>query len=46
MESVTQKISEYRKAGKPHTWRTVQQFIDEMGFADDEYFHLFPSKQT
>lgn len=45
MDAITEKISEYRKLNKPHTWRTVLQFIDDMGFAGDEYFHLFPSQR-
>ena len=45
MDQVFKKIAEYRQADKPHTWRTVLEFIEEMGFDDDEYFHLFPSRR-
>ena len=43
MDKVTRKIAEYRRNGKTHTWRTVLDFIDEMGFSADEYFHLYPA---
>jgi hypothetical protein len=45
MDSVTKKISDFRSSNKPHTWRTVLDFIQEMGFDNDEYFHLFPDKR-
>ena len=43
MDRITQKIARYRQEGKPHTWRSVLDFIDEMGFSADEYFHLYPA---
>jgi hypothetical protein len=45
MDTITQKIAEYRQLEKPHTWRTVLDLIQEMGFDGDEYFHLFPDKR-
>jgi hypothetical protein len=46
MNLITAKIAEYRQADKPHTWRTVLDLIQEMGFDQDEYFHLFPTKRN
>lgn len=45
MDKIMQKIAGYRQADKPHTWRTVLEFIHELHYDDDEYFHLFPTKR-
>jgi len=45
MDTTLKKIAGYRQAEKTHTWRTVLDFIQEMGFDNDEYFHLFPDKR-
>lgn len=46
MEIVLDKIAAYRQQQKPHTWRTVLQFIEEMGFDEDEYFYLYSLKRS
>ncbi len=45
MNAMAQMIAKYRQANKPPTWRSVLNFIQEMGFDQDEYFHIFLPKR-
>lgn len=46
MEIVLEKIKTYHQLKKPQTWRSELQFIKEMGFDEDEFFHLYSLKRS